>query len=81
VESDKTFQYLRVNANQGVSTAHTEVDNLVRQIPLLMQTPDGWVASFGTEVLKALAQQKLTSSKVLKQELKKYLLGEYRQPS
>jgi adenylate cyclase len=49
---------LRVNANQGVSTAPTEVDNLVRQIPLLMQTPDGWVASFGTEVLKALAQQK-----------------------
>ena len=31
-----------------------DVDNLVRQIPLIQQTPDGWVASFGTEVLKIL---------------------------
>jgi CHASE2 domain-containing sensor protein len=54
----QNISILRVNANQGVSTAPTEVDNLVRQIPLLMQTPDGWVASFGTEVLKVLAQQK-----------------------
>ena len=48
---------LRVIASQGIASAPTEVDNLVRQIPLLMQTPDGWVASFGTEVLKTLAQQ------------------------
>jgi len=48
----------QTSASQGVASAPTEVDNLVRQIPLLMQTPDGWVASFGTEVLKALAQQK-----------------------
>ena len=48
----------QTSATQGVASAPTEVDNLVRQIPLLMQTPDGWVASFGTEVLKALAQQK-----------------------
>jgi len=47
----------RTSASQGVASAPTEVDNLVRQIPLLMQTPDGWVASFGTEVLKSLAQQ------------------------
>ena len=46
------------SASQGVASAPTEVDNLVRQIPLLMQTPDGWVPSFGTEVLKALVQQK-----------------------
>ena len=49
---------LRVIASQGIASAPTEVDNLVRQIPLLMQTPNGWVASFGTEVLKTLAQQK-----------------------
>ncbi len=48
---------LRVIAAQGIASAPTEIDNLVRQIPLLMQTPDGWVASFGTEVLKTLAQQ------------------------
>ena len=48
---------LRVTTSQGIASAPTEVDNLVRQIPLLMQTPDGWVASFGTEVLKTLAQQ------------------------
>src|SRR6056300_325369 len=47
----------RTSASQGVASAPTEVDNLVRQIPLLMQTPDVWVASFGTEVLKSLAQQ------------------------
>jgi len=49
---------LRVNASQGIASAPTEIDNLVRQIPLLMQTPNGWVASFGTEVLKTLAQEK-----------------------
>jgi len=48
----------QTSASQGVASAPTEVDNLVRQIPLLMQTPDGWVASFGTEVLKSLAKQK-----------------------
>jgi len=48
---------LRATASQGIASAPTEIDNLVRQIPLLMQTPDGWVASFGTEVLKTLAEQ------------------------
>ena len=49
---------LRVSAAQGIASAPVDADNLVRQIPLLMQTPDGWVASFGTEVLKMLAHQK-----------------------
>jgi adenylate cyclase len=39
---------------QGIAIAPTEVDNLVRRIPLLLRTPDGWVASFGTQVLKAI---------------------------
>jgi len=39
---------------QGAVSAPVDVDNLVRRIPLLQQTPDGWVASFGTEVLKTL---------------------------
>ena len=41
-------------AAQGAVSAPVDVDNLVRRIPLLQQTPDGWVASFGTEVLKVL---------------------------
>ena len=48
---------LRVITAQGIASAPTDIDNLVRQIPLLMQTPNGWVASFGTEVLKTLAEQ------------------------
>jgi adenylate cyclase len=46
------------NVPQGLSTAPTEIDNLVRRMPLLMETPDGFVASFGTEVLKVLAGAK-----------------------
>jgi len=43
---------------QGSVSAPVDVDNLVRRIPLLQQTPDGWVASFGTEVLKTLVDAK-----------------------
>ena len=35
-------------------SARVDVDNLVRRLPLLQQTPDGWVAAFGTQVLKSL---------------------------
>ena len=45
---------LQESASQGAVSAPVDVDNLVRRIPLLQQTPDGWVASFGTEVLKVL---------------------------
>ena len=45
---------LQESASQGAVSAPVDVDNLVRRIPLLQQTPDGWVASFGTEVLKTL---------------------------
>ena len=41
-------------ALQGVVSVRTDVDNLVRRMPLIMKTPDGWVASFATQVLKAL---------------------------
>tara|TARA_E500000318_G_scaffold24470_1_gene24651 strand:- start:1227 stop:2987 length:1761 start_codon:yes stop_codon:yes gene_type:complete len=43
------------SATQGAVSAPVDVDNLVRRLPLLQQTPDGWVAAFGTEVLKTLA--------------------------
>ena len=45
---------LRNHVKQGIATAPTDIDNLVRRIPLLLQTPDGYVPAFGTEVLKAL---------------------------
>ena len=39
---------------EGVVSAPVDVDNLVRRLPLLYEIPDGWVPSFGTQVLKAL---------------------------
>jgi len=45
---------LKESATQGTISVPVDVDNLVRQIPLLQQTPNGWVASFGTQVLKIL---------------------------
>ena len=47
---------LRDSASQGIAVARTDVDNLVRRLPLLLRTPDGWVPAYGTEVLKILAQ-------------------------
>jgi len=41
-------------ALQGAVSAPTDVDNLIRQIPLISRVPDGWIASFATQVLKAL---------------------------
>ena len=40
---------------QGLAVARTDVDNLVRRLPLLLQTPDGWTPSFGVQVIKMLA--------------------------
>ena len=45
---------LELAAYQGIVSAPTDVDNLVRRVPLIVQTPSGWVASFATQVLKAL---------------------------
>ena len=46
---------LRESAYEGIAVAPTEVDQLVRRMPLLLRTPDGWVSAYGTEVLKVLA--------------------------
>jgi len=45
---------LEYYAASGIAVAHTDVDNLIRRLPLLMRTPDGWLASYGIEVLKVL---------------------------
>lgn len=42
-------------AYEGMVSAPVDVDGLVRRLPLLFKTPDGWTPSFGTQVLKLLA--------------------------
>ena len=51
----QNIDILKDCSNQGIAVAPTEVDNLVRRIPLLMETPDGFVSAYGTEVMKVLA--------------------------
>jgi len=46
---------LAASAAEGLAVARTDVDNLVRRLPLLLQTPDGWTPSFGVEVMKILS--------------------------
>ena len=50
----QNIQALQDTSSQGIATAPTDLDNLVRRIPLLLKTPDGYIPAFGTEVLKAL---------------------------
>ena len=43
------------HALQGLAVAPTDVDNLVRKIPLLVKTPNNeWIPSFGTQIYKSL---------------------------
>ena len=43
------------NTLQGLAVAPTDVDQLVRKIPLLVKTPENeWIPSFGTQIYKAL---------------------------
>ena len=53
-----THNLRRNYIQEGISAAPTDLDNLVRRIPLLLRTPDGYVSSFGTEVLKSLVGAK-----------------------
>ena len=50
----QNLDILSSSADQGIATAPVEVDNLVRRIPLLYRTPDGWTPSFGTQIYKSL---------------------------
>ena len=54
----QNIQILQDKSLQGIAIAPTDIDNLVRKIPLLLKTPDGYVPAFGTEVLKALTGAK-----------------------
>jgi adenylate cyclase len=40
--------------DEGLVSAPVDLDNLVRRLPLLFNIPNGWVPSFGTQVLKTL---------------------------
>ena len=51
----QNIDILKQNASQGIAVARPEVDSLIRRLPLLLRTPDGFVPAFGTEVLKILA--------------------------
>ena len=51
----ENIDVLKRNSAQGIAVARTDVDNLVRRLPLLMKTPDGWVSSYSLEVMKVLA--------------------------
>ena len=43
------------NTLQGLAIAPTDIDQLVRRIPLLVKTPNNeWIPSFGTQIYKAL---------------------------
>jgi adenylate cyclase len=44
-----------IAGHEGVASAPVDVDNLVRRMPLLMKSPDGWVPAYATQVLKILA--------------------------
>jgi adenylate cyclase len=54
----QNIDILQNQANQGIASAPVDIDKLVRRIPLLLKTPDGYVSSFGTEVLKVLTGAK-----------------------
>ena len=49
-----TYNLRNKYIQEGISAAPTDIDNLVRRMPLLLKTPDGYVSSFGIEVLKGL---------------------------
>jgi adenylate cyclase len=51
----QNIDVLKHNASQGLAVARADVDSLVRRLPLLLRTPDGWAPAYGTEVLKILA--------------------------
>jgi len=50
----QNINLLKQKAAQGIASAPTDVDGLVRQIPLLLRSPNGFTPSFAIEILKQL---------------------------
>jgi len=44
----------KLQINEGIVSAPLDVDGLLRRMPLLMRSPDGWIPSFGVQALKML---------------------------
>ena len=53
----ENIDILKANASQGVASAPTDVDGLVRQYPLLLRTETGFAPSMGLEILKQITGQ------------------------
>ena len=51
---ENTYELAQASS-QGLAAARPDVDQLVRRMPLLLQTPDGWTPSFGIEVMKIIS--------------------------
>ena len=51
---ENTYELAQASS-QGLAAARTDVDQLVRRMPLLLQTPEGWTPSFGIEVMKIIS--------------------------
>ena len=65
--------------SQGLAVARTDVDNLVRRLPLLLQTPDGWTPSFGIEVMKILSGSDTYIIKTRQAQIEELTLPNYAQ--
>ena len=50
----ENISIIRANTLQGIVSAPVDIDGLVRRMPLLMRSQDGWIASFGTQLLKTV---------------------------
>ena len=55
----QNVETLSASTLQGLAIAPTDIDQLVRRIPLLVSTPDNnWIPSFGTQIYKSLFEVK-----------------------
>ena len=52
----QNIEAIREVASEGIAVSRPEVDSLIRRLPLLLKTPDGWVSAYGTEVLKTMVE-------------------------
>ena len=50
----QNIEAIRQVASEGIAVSRPEVDSLIRRLPLLLKTPDGWVSSYGIESLKTM---------------------------
>lgn len=53
----QNIEAIREVASEGIAVSRPEVDSLIRRLPLLLKTPDGWVSAYGTSVLQKLVQE------------------------